>query len=37
MLEWRKNFKNVIQMAKWHYDNKRYDLPFDLAVGNVKL
>ncbi len=37
MLEWRSNFKGVIHTAKWHYDNKRYDLPYDLAVGNVKL
>jgi hypothetical protein len=37
MLEWRSNFKTVIQTAVWHYNNKRYDLPYDLAIGNVKL
>ncbi len=37
MSEWRRDFKNVIQIAQWHYENKRFDLPYDLAIGNVKL
>jgi hypothetical protein len=34
---WRSKFNSVIEIAKWHYVQKRYDLPYDLAVGNVKL
>ena len=37
MSDWRKDFKHVLNIATWHYKNKRYDLPYDLAVGNVKL
>jgi hypothetical protein len=37
MLEWKHNFNEVLLKIKWHYENKRYDLPYDLAVGNVKL
>jgi hypothetical protein len=37
MSEWKQDFKQVINIAQWHYTNKRYDLPYDLAVGNVKL
>ena len=37
MSEWKKDFKSVIQIAQWHYGNRRYDLPYDLAVGNIKL
>jgi hypothetical protein len=35
--QWKSDFKEVIQVATWHYENKRFDLPYDLAVGNVKL
>jgi hypothetical protein len=37
MLEWKQDFKLVLKEAVWHYENKRYDLPYNLAVGNVKL
>ena len=37
MSQWKKDFRNVLNVAKWHYENKRYDLPYDLAVGNIKL
>jgi hypothetical protein len=37
MSQWKSDFKNVLQIAKWHYTQKKYDLPFDLAVGNIKL
>lgn len=37
MLEWRMKFKSVLEIAQWHYAEKRYDLPYDLAVGNIKL
>jgi hypothetical protein len=34
---WQKDFKSVLEVATWHYTQRRYDLPYDLAVGNVKL
>ena len=37
MSQWKKDFKDVLNIAQWHYENKKYDLPYDLAVGNVKL
>jgi len=37
MSQWRIDFKQVLKIAEWHYKNKRYDLPYDLAVGNTKL
>lgn len=35
--KWKRDFKEIVQKLKWHYENKRYDLPHDLAIGNVKL
>jgi hypothetical protein len=35
--QWKSDFKHVLHVADWHYENKRYDLPYDLALGNVKL
>ncbi len=35
--KWKADFKELIAKVKWHYDNRRYDLPYDLALGNVKL
>jgi len=37
MSKWQKDFKSVLEVATWHYTQRRYDLPYDLAVGNVKL
>jgi hypothetical protein len=37
MRKWNDNFIDVVATAVWHYENKKYDLPYDLAVGNVKL
>jgi hypothetical protein len=37
MAQWKVDFKEVIKVAQWHYSQKRFDLPYDLAVGNVKL
>lgn len=34
---WEEQFKELIQKVKWHYENKQFDLPYDLALGNVKL
>jgi hypothetical protein len=37
MSQWKKDFREVLKVAEWHYENKKFDLPYDLAVGNVKL
>ena len=37
MSEWKKDFREILDIASWHYENKKYDLPYDLAVGNFKL
>lgn len=37
MSVWNKDFLEIINIATWHYDNKRYDLPYELAQGNFKL
>jgi hypothetical protein len=34
---WKKDFRKILDIAQWHYQNKKYDLPYDLAIGNVKL
>ncbi len=35
--QWKIDFNSIIDKVEWHYTNKRYDLPYDLALGNVKL
>ena len=35
--KWKVDYDNVITKVTWHYENKRYDLPYELALGNVKL
>lgn len=37
LVQWTHDFKLILKKAIWHYKNKKYDLPYDLAVGNVKL
>jgi len=35
---WEERFDNeIVPQVKWHYENKRFDLPYELALGNVKL
>lgn len=35
---WQDKFENeIVPQLVWHYENKRYDLPYELATGNVKL
>lgn len=34
---WLEKFMDVISKAEWHYVNKRYDLPYDFAIGKVVL
>ena len=37
MGEWEKQAELVLNAAKYHYDSKDFTLPYDIAVGNVKL
>lgn len=34
---WEKDFSNIVTIAKYHYENRDYNLPYELALGNVKL
>jgi len=34
---WLDRMNDVLKAAEWHYLNRRYDLPYDFAVGNVVL
>lgn len=34
---WLERMNKVLESAKWHYVNKRYDLPYDFATGSVVL
>jgi hypothetical protein len=35
--KWKESFNEIVKTIKWHYDNRRYDLPYSLVVNNVKL
>jgi len=35
--KWGDDFSELVQKLKWHYENRRYDLPYELASGNLKL
>ena len=37
LAEWLKDFNKIIDIVKYHYENKDFTLPYELAVGNVKL
>jgi hypothetical protein len=37
LAKWESDFEEIVKTIKWHYENKRYDLPYELALGNVKL
>jgi hypothetical protein len=37
MAVWQQDFDEVTDMAKYHYENKDFTLPYDLIMGNVKL
>jgi hypothetical protein len=34
---WEEEFVNVVQQISYHYNNADYTLPYELAIGNVKL
>jgi len=35
--KWKESFNEIVKTIKWHYDNRRYDLPYSLVINNVKL
>ena len=37
LVKWNEMFNDVVTKVKWHYENKQYELPYELALGNVKL
>lgn len=37
MAIWQQDFDEVMNIAKYHYENKDFTLPYDLIMGNVKL
>jgi hypothetical protein len=37
LAKWAESFVELVDKLKWHYENKRYDLPYELANGNLKL
>jgi hypothetical protein len=37
MTEYQTRFEEVLKKIEWHYTNRRYDLPYELATGQMKL
>jgi hypothetical protein len=37
MAIWQQDFEELTDILKYHYENKDFKLPYELAVGNVKL
>ena len=34
---WLEKLEEALNKAEWHYINKRYDLPYEFAIGKVRL
>ena len=34
---WLRDFDKIVDIVKYHYENKDFTLPYELAIGNVKL
>ena len=34
---WEENFREILTVVDYHYTNKDFTLPYQLATGNVKL
>ena len=34
---WEEDFKKILTVVDYHYTNKDFTLPYELATGNVKL
>ena len=37
MKKWEKDFKNILRICEYHYNNKEYKLPYALANREVTL
>ncbi len=37
LANWESNFYGTIEQVDYHYRHRDYTLPYELAVGNVKL
>lgn len=37
LVEWKSKFLGILDILEYHYDNKDYTLPYELALGNVTL
>jgi len=37
MTIWQQDFEELTDILKYHYENKDFKLPYELAIGNVKL
>jgi hypothetical protein len=37
MLLWREKLRNKLEVAKYHYDNRYYALPYEFATGKITL
>lgn len=37
MLEWKSRFEQKLNEFKWHYEAKKYDLPYEFATSQVTL
>ena len=37
MAIWQQDFEELTDVLKYHYENKDFKLPYELAIGNVKL
>jgi hypothetical protein len=37
MIKWDADFLNILNKLSYHYDNKDYNLPYELALGNITL
>ena len=35
--EWQSEFYSIVKQLEYHYNTKDYTLPYELAVGNIKL
>jgi hypothetical protein len=37
LYEWEIKTKETIEIAKWHYENEKYNLPYEFYVGKIEL
>jgi hypothetical protein len=37
LYEWQIKTKEMLEIAKWHYENEKYELPYEYYVGKIEL